>query len=136
MALSDEKPAAAMVEYHKCPKCGKKYDWRQRHCECHTRLDMDHTYWTKDADAVIGCMNVDFPDFNCADCGAGCKSCYSFSCHKANHRGFGGTNCVQKQSSLRCSCCQAIMKNAFFDGRNIRELVEGVNAMWMRREAQ
>jgi hypothetical protein len=135
MALSDEKREAAGAIFFKCPSCGKRYDLNRTYCDCHTRLE-SVVYWTDDEDVAIGgAVNVEFADITCADCGAGCKFCYSFSTLKANHRGFGGTDCVQKQSSLRCSCCQTIMKNGSFDGKNIRGLVEGVNAMWSKRGA-
>jgi hypothetical protein len=134
MALSDEKREAKGVQFHKCPSCGKRYDFYRTYCDCHTRLE-DRAYWDDDKSIPIEATpNVEYPNFTCANCGAGCQRCYSFSAPKQNHRGFGGENCVQRQDTLRCACCQAIRRLGC-SLVPVIPVVMDVKEMWNRRGA-
>jgi hypothetical protein len=95
---------------------------------------MDRVYgFDDDGIAIGGPVNVAYKDINCAECGAGCAVCYSFSVMKANHRGFGGRPCARAQDCLKCACCQIIIKNCSKDA--MREIILGVRDMWLRRNS-
>lgn len=97
-------------QFWKCPVCGKYFPLSRRYCDCHSRFE-NVVYWSDTAvELGAAAYNVETSKINCKDCGMGCKICASFTMPRQNKQGFGGPDCLWMTGSVRCTCCQTILK--------------------------
>jgi hypothetical protein len=99
-----------IYQFYKCPKCARYYPLSRKYCDCHERLE-NIVYWSETA-VELGAAryNLETSKINCKDCGMGCKICASFAMLRRNKQGFGGLDCLFRAGSVRCTCCQTLMR--------------------------
>jgi hypothetical protein len=113
--------------FYKCPVCGKYFPITRSYCDCHARLE-NTVYWSETAvELGVAAYNLETSMVNCKDCGMGCKICASFTVIEQNKQGFGGLDCLWRSGSVRCACCQMLLREDLI-GFNPKAVVDKIKA--------
>ncbi len=144
MAYSESEPSEKKVfRYRVCWHCKKIMHWDRKYCgNCGSDLCHDGNGYTPihqtENDLKLKKPNIDDQQYSCEKCRANCDYCASFSYSTKNERGYGGKDCEHKYDTIRCTCCQLIIKKLSQDAdfnKCMKEVFESIENIRRRRAA-